>query len=305
MTEHFTEYEHCTLCPRNCGVNRYEHVGFCGEPAGLSIDSFLLHFGEEPPITHKNGSGTVFFNGCSLRCPYCQNMQISQQPVRPNVYTMEDFVAGLERLIEQGAENLNFVTPDHYLPHIIEAVKHLRRKGINIPTVYNCSGYDTVDNLKAAAEVIDIFLFDYKYADRECAAYCGTPNYPDVVTKGLDFILNTKGNLKLNDDGKAISGIIVRHLVLPTFTENSVEVLNNLYFDYGNDICISIMAQYDPMYLKPGLDRLSRRVTAEEYEQVVSLAENLGFRNAYIQDLPAEQDEYTPDFTEKSNFGKF
>ncbi|MBQ3921844.1 MAG: hypothetical protein II707_01005, partial [Spirochaetales bacterium] len=185
------------------------------------------------------------------------------------------------------------------------AVKELRKKGIDIPTVYNCSGYDTVDNLKAAAEVIDIFLFDYKYADRECAAYCGTPNYPDVVTKGLDFILKEKGNLKLNDDGKAISGTIVRHLVLPTFIENSVEVLNNLYFDYGNDITLSIMAQYDPKYLKPGLDRLNRRLTFAEYEEVVSLADNLGFHNAYIQDLPAEQDEYTPDFTEKSNFGKF
>ncbi len=305
MTEHFTEYENCTLCPRQCGINRYKTVGFCGEPAELSIDSFLLHFGEEPPITFRNGSGTVFFNGCSLRCPYCQNMQISQQPVRPNVYTMEDFVSGLERLIEQGAENLNFVTPDHYMPHIIEAVKILRNNGINIPTVYNCSGYDTIDNLKAAAEVIDIFLFDYKYADRECAAYCGTPNYPDVVSKGLDYILRTKGNLRLNDDGKAIGGTIVRHLVLPTFIDNSIEVLNNLYFDYGNDIYLSIMAQYDPKYLKPNHDRLSRRVTAEEYQQVTDLAENLGFRNVYIQELPAEQDEYTPDFTEKSNFGKF
>lgn len=305
MTEHFAEYEHCTLCPRQCGADRYKTAGYCGQTAELSIDSFLLHFGEEPPITHKRGSGTVFFNGCSLQCPYCQNMQISQQPVHPNVYTMDGFVSSLERLIDQGAENLNFVTPDHYLPHIAAAVRHLRSKGIDITAVYNCSGYDTVDNLKAASEVIDIFLIDYKYADKDCAAYCGMPDYPDVAAKAVEYLLRTKGSLVCDKDGKGLSGTIVRHLILPSFTDNSISVLNNLYFGCGNDLCLSLMAQYDPMYLKHGYGRLSRRLSAEEYDKVVSFADDLGFRNVFVQDMPNGEDEYTPDFTNKNNFGKF
>ena len=303
--EHFAEYENCHLCPRDCGVNRYSKRGFCGQDANLNIDSFLVHHGEEPPISFDKGSGTIFFMGCNLRCPYCQNMQISQDSKRSRIYTTKEFIDAVYKLIEQGVENINFVTPDHYLPHIIEAVKDIRHNGINIPTVYNCSGYDTVSNLQKASEYIDIFLFDYKYAADEAASYMNVPDYPMVVSKGLDFLMKNVGNLQLDESGKAVKGTLVRHLVLPTFVDNSIEVINNIYFDYGNRIYLSVMSQYDPAYLLPNHDRLARKVSREEYQTVVDLTMDLGFENVFIQDFAEGDDAYTPDFDKKDNFGRF
>ena len=301
--EYFNEYENCSLCPRNCRVNRYQKAGFCGETAELSIESVLLHKGEEPPISYKNGSGTIFFTGCSLRCPFCQNMQISQNPTDKKLYNLKNFFEILDKLVESGSENINFVTPDHFLPHIIEGVKYLRSKGINIPTVYNCSGYQSLASLELASEYIDIFLFDYKFADASASKYAlNLENYNETALKGLEFLLKKKGSLKLDSDGKAHSGVIVRHLVLPDFVKNSEEVLNNLYFSFGNKIFISIMSQYSPEYLKTGYDRLNRQLRREEYEQIVNLARNLDFKNGYIQDYISGKDQYLPDFNEKINF---
>ena len=159
--------------------------------------------------------------------------------------------------------------------------------------------------MQKAAEYVDIFLIDYKYALAECANYMGVPNYPQVATKAIDFCLKKIGNLQLDENGKATRGTLIRHLVLPTFVDNSIEVLNNLYFDYGTDVYLSIMSQYDPVYLLPKHERLSRKLTKEEYDQVLDLVNDFGFDNVFIQDLPEDKDEYTPDFDTKDNFGKF
>jgi putative pyruvate formate lyase activating enzyme len=306
LKEHFEEYSDCTLCPRNCRVNRNAEVAaknFCGESSHLSIDNALLHHGEEPPISFKNGSGTIFFTGCSLKCPFCQNIQISRSLVPHKYYTTAGFVGMMENLIGQGAENINFVTPDHFLPHIIEGVKYIRGKGYKIPFVYNCSGFQSIENLKEAVKYIDIFLFDYKFAEIEAAEYCiNNKKYPEVAAQALRFLYNEKGNLKLDGDGRGQSGVIVRHLVMPDFIENSISVINDIFFDYGNDIYLSLMSQYSPFYLESGFDRIRRRLKKFEYQEVLDLVENLDFKNGFIQDYIDYNDEYLPDFKTKDVF---
>ncbi len=298
----FELYKKCSLCPRNCNVNRYEKAGFCNEKAEISIDAALLHFGEEPPISFKNGSGTIFFTGCSLRCPFCQNMQISQNTQVKKIYTLEKFIEIIINLIQRKAENINFVTPDHFLPHIIEAIKYIKNKGYSIPFIYNCSGYQSLNNLELSLPYIDIYLFDYKFANKEASLYCiKNGNYPEIALEGLKFIYKNKGNLVLKN-GKAIKGVIVRHLIMPSFVENSIEVINNLYFTFGKEIFLSLMSQYTPMFLKKGFDLINRRITRDEYDRVVNLVKDLSFQNAYIQEYIEGYDRYIPDFPKKKMF---
>ncbi|OHD14352.1 MAG: hypothetical protein A2086_07860 [Spirochaetes bacterium GWD1_27_9] len=256
----------------------------------------MLHFGEEPPISFKNGSGTIFFTGCSLRCPFCQNMQISQGNSNKKHYSTKEFIEIIENLINKGAENINFVTPDHFLPHIIEGVTHIKQKH-NIPLVYNCSGFQNKYNLEKAVDLMDIFLFDYKFADTELVNYLfKTDKYLTVVENALEFIYKKKGNLTLDQHGKATTGVLVRHLVMPNFIENSIKVINNLFFNFGNTIFLSLMSQYSPLYLKNGFEKINRRLKMREYEEIVSLVNNLGFKNCYIQEFIDHDDEYLPDF---------
>src|SRR4030042_989125 len=174
IKKEFEEYKSCILCPRKCRINRDIKNGFCGESSRLSIDSALIHFGEEPPISCQKGSGTIFFTGCSLRCVFCQNMQISQNknPGKKKYYSTKELIDVIGNLINKGAENINFVTPDHFLPHIIEAIKYLKNKNIEIPFIYNCSGYQSLGNLEIASKWIDVFLIDYKFSDSEVSYYC-------------------------------------------------------------------------------------------------------------------------------------
>jgi putative pyruvate formate lyase activating enzyme len=304
IIDNFPEYKNCRLCPKRCHVDRYAKKGFCGEDSRLSIDAALLHHGEEPPISFKKGSGTIFFTGCPLRCPFCQNMQISRSTTEKKYYSTKEFINMMIGLIDEGAENLNFVTPDHFLPHISEGIRVLRNLNYNLPAVYNSSGYHNIDDLKSAAERIDIFLFDYKYADSLAALYCiNTPDYPDTAAKALDYLYKNSGNLKLDDDGKAVKGVIVRHLVMPGFVENSIKVVNELYFNYGTDIYLSLMSQYSPRHLKKGFEKIDRRLTRNEYEEVLELAYKLGM-NGFFQEFISHDDGYLPDFKDKNNVFK-
>ncbi|HOJ62824.1 MAG TPA: 4Fe-4S cluster-binding domain-containing protein [Spirochaetota bacterium] len=298
-------YQNCNLCPRNCNVNRKEKRGFCLESDQVSIDAALLHFGEEPPISFKNGSGTIFFTGCSLRCPFCQNMQISQNPRNKKIYNLEQFIDIIITLIKKNAENINFVTPDHFLPHIIEAIKYIKKMGYDIPFIYNCSGYQSVYNLELSIPYIDIYLFDYKFANKEASLYClKNEEYPKIALEGLKFIYKNKGNLTLKN-GKAIKGTLVRHLVMPNFIENSIEVINNLYFTFGNTIFLSVMSQYTPTFLKKGFEKINRKITKKEYETVIDLIKNLSFKNVYLQEYIEGDDRYIPDFDRKNMFDEW
>ncbi len=306
IRESFDEYRNCTLCPRSCGVDRSVKQGFCREGDRLSIDSALIHRGEEPCISFRGGSGTIFFTGCSLRCPFCQNMQISQEPLERRFYSTAQFVEIMEGLIKKGAENINFVTPDHFLPHIIEGIKHLEARGYRVPYVYNCSGFQSIENLKIACEYIDIYLIDYKFADRDAAKYCiNNDGYPDAAHEAIDFLFVKKGNLELDDEGKAVSGVLVRHMVMPGFVDNSISVINNLFFDYGSDVFLSLMCQYTPQYLKPGYDFINRRLSKEEYESVADHVISMGLTNGYIQEFIEGEDMYIPDFEKKNMYDEW
>lgn len=299
----FDLYKNCTLCPRNCNVDRNIKLGFCDESSDLSIASFLLHSGEEPCISHNNGSGTIFFTGCSLRCPFCQNKQISQSNNNAHKYSLSDFISIIDDLLNKNAENINFVTPDHFLPHIIECIKILKKNNINTSFIYNSSGFQSIKNLEISLDYLDIYLFDYKFAEKEASVYClNNSLYPEVSLKALEYLLKNKGNLVIDDKGKAQKGVIVRHLVMPGFIENSIKVINDLYFNFGKDVYISIMSQYSPIYLQNGFEKINRRLLKTEYDEVSNLVKNLGFNNGFIQEYIDYNDEYIPDFNTKNVF---
>ena len=284
MKNHYsTYYRSCTLCPRRCGTDRTKKTGYCGMSATLTAAKAYLHMWEEPCISGENGSGTVFFSGCSLRCVYCQNREIALGRVGAEI-TAERLA---EIFLEQkgrGAENINLVTPTHYAPHIIAALDIVRGK-LNIPVVYNCGGYESVDTLKMLEGYVDVYLPDFKYADSAIAKkYSAAPDYPETAKAAIAEMVRQTGACAFNENGVMTRGTLVRHLVLPSYTENSKAALEYLYKTYGDDIYMSIMNQYTPLPHVKKYPEINRRVTDEEYADVISFAEVLGVENAYIQE---------------------
>lgn len=307
------EYRRCQLCPRHCGTDRTKQTGVCGEDARLSIETALLHRGEEPCISSERGSGTIFFTGCSLHCIFCQNREISQRlPNREKrYYSLEGLVEMMEKLLKLGAANINFVTPDHYLPHILAAAKEIRRRGYCQPFVYNCSGYQSLSSLERAVQWMDIFLIDYKFSLQEAAQQCVSltekANYPEIASKAIEYLYRSKGNLQLDEAGTAKQGVLIRHLVLPgeEFLANSRDVLNELFFRFGTEPYLSLMSQYTPAFLSREHPDLNRFLSPAEYQQIVSFAEQLGFTHLYTQEIPSGKDKYIPDFSHKEMYGSW
>ncbi len=300
------EYDNCCLCPRYCGVNRSEgEVGFCGESAELRIAAMLAHFGEEPCITGRNGSGTVFFSGCGCGCFFCQNFQISHQHIG-KIYTGEEFLEGLHRLAGQGVHNLNFVTPDHYWPHIKAACLALREEGVDIPFLWNSSGYADVEMIPEQCHLIDVFLPDFKFADPELAQKCmGDSNYPEIALRALTAMVEAKGFLRPWDPSgemTATRGVLVRHLVLPGQLENSLRTLDILNEHFGPNLPISIMSQFQPMPECERLGFFNSKIAAEDYAKVCNYAEELGFSRLFGQ-VDLGDDTFAPDFTSDKPFG--
>lgn len=283
----------CNICPRNCNVDREKEKGVCGMPWEVYLARAEKHYWEEPPISGKNGSGAVFFSGCSLKCVFCQNYGISHEKFGKKVST-ERLSEIFSELTEKGAHNLNLVNPTHYTLQIKEA---LTMKKPTIPVVYNCGGYEKVQSLKMLEGLVDVYLPDYKYISEDRAEkYSSAENYGKVV---LEALLEMKRQCPENifdSEGIMQKGMIVRHLVLPKNTNQSLKILDSIKENLGTDAHISLMAQYTPMGNLQNTPELQRRITRREYEKVVSYALNLGFENIYTQDFESATEEYIPEF---------
>ncbi len=298
-------YRKCELCPRECGVDRTSTLGYCKASANLRVSYIGPHFGEEPPITGSNGSGTVFFSFCSLRCTYCQNYQISHQGLGTEL-SHEGLVNKVLAMIHTSmAHNLNLVTFDHFTPHVILLVQDLRDKGLTLPTVANISGYQSKKTLSLLKDYVDIYLPDFKYADTGLAkALSKAEDYPKVALDAIYEMVKTRGFLDLDkDDTKPASkGCMVRHLILPGHIRNSLDALSMLFIEFGKDLPISLMSQYYPALPQP-FEELNRQVYDHEFNQVLDHAIDLGFENIFVQ-YP-EKDigtTYLPDFTRAQPF---
>ena len=288
----------CMLCPRGCGADRTAgEKGFCGESDTLRVGRAALHFWEEPCISGTRGSGTVFFAGCSLRCVYCQNHDLIRSGAGVPV-TEQQLAAAFLNLEKQGAANINLVTPDHFIPMILPALRDAREAGLALPIVWNLSGYETLEQLHMIRDYADIYLTDLKYLDPDlAAAYSSAPDYPETAKAALAEMVCQKPALKYGDDGMLQEGVIVRHLLLPSHVNASKKVLSYLNETYGSRILLSIMNQYTP---RPGIgDRcpeLARRVTKREYRKLIDHAISIGIENAFIQEGQTALESFIPAF---------
>lgn len=290
--------ENCTLCPKNCGVNRKNgEIGFCGAGNKVKIARCDLHFWEEPCISGKNGSGTVFFSYCNLRCVYCQNYKISHMGVGKTVST-EELAKSFLNLQEKGANNINLVTPTHYVPQIIDAVTLARKNGLTLPILYNSSGYENVETIKMLHGIVDIYLPDLKYFDNKYAErYSGIKNYFDIASRAISEMFESVGKCVFDSSGIIKKGVIVRHMMLPHLLFDSKKVIDYLFKTYGDDIFISIMNQYTPINANlKNFSELNQKISKEYYDTLIDYAVNLGIKNAYIQDGDTAKESFIPEF---------
>lgn len=283
------DYTHCTLCPRRCGVDRSRgQLGFCKMPGQLRVARAAAHYWEEPVISGSFGSGTVFFSGCTLGCVFCQNQQISHENFGKEI-TSAHLREIFEQLIDDGVQNINLVTPTHFLPSILPALT----PKLPVPVVYNCGGYESVETLKELEGLVDIYLPDFKYSDNRLAAKLSkAPDYFETASAAILEMFRQTGPVVIADD-QMQKGVILRHLILPGFVDNSLGVLDWAadHFQKG-DILFSLMSQYVPMGpVQPPLDR---RVTEEEYDAVLSYLWFLGLEDGYTQDFQAATEEFIP-----------
>lgn len=287
----------CTLCPRNCLVDRTNSIaGYCGQTSAIRASRASLHMWEEPCISGETGSGTVFFSGCSLKCIYCQNHDIALGQTGKVISTSRLAEIFLE-LQERGALNINLVTPTHFIPQIVTALKEAKRDGLHLPIVYNTSGYESVESLKLLDGLIDIYLPDCKYSSKQLAQkYSNAPDYFDVAKAALTEMFRQVGTPVFDESNLIKKGMIVRHLVLPGCIEDSKKVIRYLFETFGHNIYISIMNQYTPVRTFENFPDLNRTLTEEEYDQVVDFAINLGVENGFIQEGETCLESFIPPF---------
>ena len=287
-------FNKCNLCPRECSVNRNnKELGYCRASNKLKIGGYHLHMWEEPIISGKNGSGTIFFSYCNLRCIYCQNYDISIYDNGEEI-TIDRFANICLELQDMGAENINLVTPSHYIPLIREGLIMAKDKGLNIPIVYNTSGYEKVDSLRLLDGLIDIYLPDFKYYDDNLGKYSNVNNYFEIADKAIQEMYRQVGS-PIIKKGIMRRGIIVRHLVLPHHSDDSKKVVKYLYDKYGDNIYLSIMNQYTPVRRCKYLE-LNDRVSKKEYDNVIDYAYDLGIRRCFVQDSESQSESFIPVF---------
>ncbi len=275
----------CEVCPRKCRVNRLEgEKGFCRSDEEVIVSSYNAHFGEEPPLSGNFGSGTIFFTNCNLQCVYCQNYPISQLG-NGNKVSLSELAKIMLALQKRKCHNINLVTPTHFVPQIIKSIKSAIKMGLNIPVVYNTSGYESVGTLKLLDSIVDIYLPDARYADNEVARkYSSAPNYFEIVKKALKEMHQQVGDLAVDKNGIACSGLIVRHLVLPEGLSGTKEIMHFIAREISPHTYISLMAQYFPAYHAGQFPLLSRRINREEYREALQAFKEEGLENGWFQE---------------------
>lgn len=283
----------CYMCPRECGANRESGRGFCGEGNELEIAFTGLHMWEEPCISGINGSGTVFFSGCSLKCVYCQNYEISAG--KGHKVSVEELSDKIMQLQEKGAHNLNIVTAGHFADKIPKLIDRAKEKGFNLPVVYNSSGYEKVDIIKSLEGYIDVYLPDFKYASADKAELLsGARDYPEVALACIREMIRQQPVCEYKD-GLMKKGVLIRHLVLPSCLNESRLVLDCIKENYGNKTAVSLMSQYFPPRVFYGdLEFLNRKITKREQERIKDYFYAEGFTEGYIQSRTSAEKEYVP-----------
>nr|WP_314806379.1 radical SAM protein [uncultured Selenomonas sp.] len=288
---------HCTLCPRQCGVNRRAGArGFCGAGREVRVARTMLHRWEEPCLVGAHGAGAVFFAHCTLRCIYCQNHAISHEGSGTEMRT-EELAARFLTLQREGAATLDLVTPTHYTPQILAALTQALAEGLTLPVVWNTSGYETVENITRLAGAVDIYLPDLKYANEESGRlYSAAPDYAAAAWDALAAMVAQVGAVQFAADGQLMRGVLVRHLVLPGHRHESIALVQRLWTAFGDAVQLSLMRQYTPLYRAAEFPPLHRRLTTFEYESVVAAARELGMERVYVQGAEAVGAQYVPDF---------
>jgi putative pyruvate formate lyase activating enzyme len=290
----------CTLCPRQCGIDRSEARGACRVGEEILVGAVVIHKGEEPPLVAGAGSGAIFFCGCPMRCSYCQNKQISQSS-KGKVFTPDKLAHAMLKLEEEGCSNINLVSPTHYTPSVITAIVTARALGMRLPILVNSSGYETRGCLERWKGYAQIYLMDLKYGDNLSGkVLSGVDDYWDVAMQAITYLFETGGVLDLDREGKAVSGLMVRHLVLPEMLSNPFSVLEFLS-GLSLEMPVSIMSQYNPEFYRGDLSEMRRRITPDEYATVIERATALGFETLYCQDMEAPS-TYNPDFGSERPF---
>lgn len=295
--KNMNKYENCLLCPRKCGINRAAgQTGVCGVSAEIRVARAALHYWEEPCISGEKGSGAVFFSGCSLHCVFCQNREISDGKVG-KVISKERLRDIFLELKAKGANNINLVTPGQYIPDIVWAVRDARRYGMELPIVYNTSGYENADELKQLEGIVDVYLPDFKYMDSALSAkYSRAKDYPSVAKQAISEMVRQQPGVVIDDaTGLIQKGVIVRQLLLPGHVNDAKVILKYLHDTYQDSIYISMMSQFTPIALKD-YPEINRTVTRREYERLIDYAIKIGITNAFIQEGNVTKDSFIPAF---------
>ncbi|MFL0248648.1 radical SAM protein [Candidatus Clostridium stratigraminis] len=291
------ELRNCMLCPRNCKIDRTANkAGICRSGSKVAIARVSLHYWEEPCLSGKNGSGTVFFSGCNLKCVFCQNNAISHKGV--------GLETSIERLSEifleqqsKDAHNINLVTPTHFVPQIIEAIKIARSNGLKLPIVYNSSGYENIETIKALKGYIDIYLPDLKYfKDKYSIKYSNAPKYFSIASKAIGEMYNQVGSPSFDADGMIKKGVIIRHLMLPGLLFDSKKIIDYIYKTFGDNVYISLMNQYTPVNNLEKYPEINKSLNPRHYEGLIEYCLSLGIKNAFIQDEGTVSESFIPEF---------
>ena len=298
----------CNICPRKCNIDRTKHTGYCKSSDKVKIAKVMLHYFEEPIISGEdndfkqaNGSGAIFFSNCSLKCCYCQNSEISSESLGKEI-SIETLADLFKQLEQAGANNINLVTPTHYTQQIIKALNLYKPK---IPIVWNTSGYETEETIKSLKEYVDIYLSDLKYFSSELSKkYSKAENYFETASKAIIQMRKNQPN-DIIENGLMKKGLIIRHLVLPNQTQDSLNIINWINKNLGNNTYYSLMSQYVPMAKAKDYPEINRKIKPIEYKILVNKLTHLNFKNTYLQDYESAETYFTPDFNENKNIFKF